>query len=571
MEEYNTSEENILETKQQNNKTLSEKVESMIYDDYKNVDLNKIIFESAMNNKSIFYASFFSFCGYLLQDVIFPNTFAKFTTDLPGFVKNISLYNVMLVICPYLVAEFLFYMNNLILSRAFPSMELEIIKMTTDKTIESIKTTRHPINVNEFILNLKKIMESRGFYFLILSYIAPTVLLGCSLVYYFINANVKIGLLVLFVLIILTLVTINFEDICINASYENEKMINVFYDNIQDTMANLDIVIVSDSKDREINKINDEMTNVYTNYSKSELESSSSVYKLHMYSLIIGIVFCGIAIKMYMDNVIDAATLVSLSISSILFMQYYNSTIGKIKQTIHFIGKFKNLNSYFSDFKIDNNNDKTNLIISNGIIKFDNVGLYFGKKKIFDNLSFTIEGDRKVGIIGDIGSGKTSILKMILGLVPYTGKIFIDNQDISLCAPNSILNQIVYIPQHPKMFNKNIFYNISYGTEYTEKDITDYIHKNNFSDFFKIFPDGLNTIVGKEGNKLSGGQKQIIALIRSLIQNKKILLIDEPTSSLDKKTKKVILDLINKIKNKTVIIVTHDDLLNGMFDDIIVL
>ena len=87
--------------------------------------------------------------------------------------------------------------------------------------------------------------------------------------------------------------------------------------------------------------------------------------------------------------------------------------------------------------------------------------------------------------------------------------------------------------------------------------------------FFNTFPKGLDTVAGKAGNNLSGGQKQMIALIRSLLQNKSILLLDEPSSSLDKKNKQIFIDLIKKLKNKTIIINTHDENLFDIFDDII--
>jgi ABC-type bacteriocin/lantibiotic exporter with double-glycine peptidase domain len=91
----------------------------------------------------------------------------------------------------------------------------------------------------------------------------------------------------------------------------------------------------------------------------------------------------------------------------------------------------------------------------------------------------------------------------------------------------------------------------------------------NLIPFINSFPNGLDTIVGKEGGNISGGQKQLIALIRSLIQNKLILLLDEPSSSLDSKTKNIFIQLIKSIKNKTIIISTHDNQIMSLFDNVI--
>ena len=95
------------------------------------------------------------------------------------------------------------------------------------------------------------------------------------------------------------------------------------------------------------------------------------------------------------------------------------------------------------------------------------------------------------------------------------------------------------------------------------------INEMNLTDFFNSFPNKLHTSVGKEGANVSGGQKQYIALMRALLQNKKILLLDEPTSSLDVDAKKILIDVIKKIKNKTIIISTHDPELVHIFDTVI--
>jgi len=534
----------------------------------KKIDIDDIIFRTTLNNKPILFSGLFALIAYLLQDVIFPNTFAGFTTDVPNFINNISFKSVMDIILPYLIAEFLFYVNNIVVSHNFPKIELEIVHEITDQTIESMKTSKRVLNTNEFIMNLKKVIESKGFYFLIVSHIVPTVLIAIGLTYNFMKNDYKTGFIVLAILLIFSYISFKFEHGCIETSVVTEKNLNIFYDEIQDVVANIDTVITSNTKNKEIKNISNEMVKVYKNYSQSEISASETVYKLHLSSLIISMIICGIAIKMYMDGNMDKSLLVSTCIMAILLMQYFNSAINKMKYTIHYFGKYRDIGRYFSDFKIETEN-KQKLIILNGNIRFDNVSLVYPNRTIFENLSFNIEGGQKTCIVGEIGSGKTSILKMILGLQEYTGTIYIDDQDISKCSQESIAVQVAYIPQHPKVFNKTIYYNVSYGSEYSKQDVINFINQINFKEFFTIFSNGLDTLVGKEGSKLSGGQKQIIALIRSLIQNKKILLIDEPTSSLDKNTKSIILNLISSIKNKTIVIVTHDGEVKKIFNNFI--
>ena len=147
---------------------------------------------------------------------------------------------------------------------------------------------------------------------------------------------------------------------------------------------------------------------------------------------------------------------------------------------------------------------------------------------------------------------------------------FIDGQNLKDCTYESIVNNIAYISQHPKLFNKSILYNIGYGAnDYSEKEITKQLVDYGLMEFINVFPDKLNTIVGKEGTGVSGGQRQFISFIRALIQNKKIILLDEPSSSLDQLSKEILMNLIKNLKNRTIIITTHDKELLPLFDKVI--
>lgn len=534
-----------------------------------NINLKNIIYESVLENKQIAFSMCALLSAYWLQDVVFPNTFSKFTSNVPKFISSISFDSVMLIIFPYMIAELGFYINNIIVSSILPKIELSVVQKLTTQAIESVKSTKVVLNTNEFIMNLKKVIESKSLYYLVVSNVLPTILISIGMIYNFSKASIKMGGVTLIIMIILFIITINIERHSVNASYENEDAMNLFYDNIQDVITNADTVITSNSIMKELNNINIEKSDIIDKYARSDVLASEAAYELHMISLLATVFLTGSAIKMNMDGTMPTELLVSICIMSILFMQNYNSTISKFKNAIHYIGKFYEINDYFAGFKLGPISIINNLKITNGDIEFKNVGISYGDKKVINNFNYFIKGNTKIGIIGNVGSGKTSLVKTIAGLIDYTGDIFIDNQNLKLCNYDSIMKYIVYIPQHPKMFNKDILYNISYGTSYKEEDIWKFLDKIHFADFFNGFQKKLKTKVGKEGNKLSGGQKQIISLVRSLLQNKAIILLDEPTSSLDQQTKTAIIDLLKRINGKTVLIVTHDESLINLFDDVI--
>jgi ABC-type multidrug transport system fused ATPase/permease subunit len=536
----------------------------------RSINLKNIIYSSLKENDKIILSIISVFTAYWLQDIVFPDVFSKFTTNVPEFIQNLSMSNVFGLLFPYLVAELLFYINNIIVADAIPNIELNIVKKITDETFESLKTSKQQINVNEYTMNLKKIIESKAIYYLVISYIVPTILVGLGMIYYFMRADLKMGLLSCLIMAIFMYITITFQQNTIKSSYENEDEINLFYDSIHDVVSNYDTVITSNTKDNEMIDLNNKKQLVKYKYTGSELKSTQSTFNLHLMSLATAVILNGFSFKLYIDGKLNKESLVTTAVTSILFMQYYNSTIVKFKNTIGHIGKFYEVSDYFDKFKIRENQSNDIFSMGKGNITFKNISLKYEDKLILDNFSYDVTGGNKIGIVGKVGSGKTSLLKMIAGLLDYDGNVYIDGQNIKKYDYNSIMEYVAYIPQHPKMFNNTIFYNITYGVNCDMAQLISFLQSINFLNFFEMgFKNGFDTQVGKEGTKLSGGQKQIIAILRALLKNKKILLLDEPTSSLDPETKKMVISLLNNIKNKTLLIVSHDQDINKIFDKVI--
>ena len=277
----------------------------------------------------------------------------------------------------------------------------------------------------------------------------------------------------------------------------------------------------------------------------------------------------GVAVNLYYKEMITSDMLITLCMTSYMFIQYYNSSVFKIKSVMNYIGKYKELSQYFGNFKINKEKKQINEKIGTGTIVFKGVHAIHDGVPLKKQLDFEIKGKTKVGIIGEIGTGKTSILKILCGLKTYTGTVYIDGKNFKDFSYEMITNNTTYIPQHPKLFNRTILDNLSYGTNYSEEEIIDYIKKLKLDKFFKKFDNGIYSNVGKEGAKLSGGQKQIVALIRAIIHQKQIILLDEPTSSLDSETKAIFINLIQSIKDRTIIVVTHDTSIHELFDEII--
>lgn len=200
------------------------------------------------------------------------------------------------------------------------------------------------------------------------------------------------------------------------------------------------------------------------------------------------------------------------------------------------------------------------LLVKDGTIRFNNVTFQYGQERLFRNLSVNIMGGERVGLVGVSGSGKSTFIKLILGLIePSSGSILIDNMDISTLSQESIMGSISFLNQDPILLHRSIKENIQYGNpEAPDEEVISAAKRAYIDDFIMSLPEGYNTLVGEKGIKLSGGQRQRIAMARAFLKPSKILIMDEATSSLDTVTEKHIQNSLDQLTiSKTSLIVTH--------------
>lgn len=211
-----------------------------------------------------------------------------------------------------------------------------------------------------------------------------------------------------------------------------------------------------------------------------------------------------------------------------------------------------------------------------GKIEFKNVTFAYpgAEYNALENVSFKIEAGEKVGILGRNGSGKTTIEKLILGLYkPTEGSVLIDGVDINQIDPVDLRKNIAYIPQDVLLLNGTVRENIVYKAPYVDDEtILKAIKVGGVDEFIDSNPLGADLPVQERGDGLSGGQRQSIAISRAFLIDSPIVLLDEPTNSLDNSTENKIRGLLKEnIKDKTAILVTHKVLLLDLVDRLIVM
>jgi ATP-binding cassette subfamily B protein len=200
------------------------------------------------------------------------------------------------------------------------------------------------------------------------------------------------------------------------------------------------------------------------------------------------------------------------------------------------------------------------LKMNRGEVVFDDVTFGYGEKKIFQNKSLRIDAGEKVGLVGYSGAGKSTFVNLILRFFGLNGgKILIDGQDIAAVALKSLRENIALIPQDPILFHRSLADNIRYGKiEASQAEVVEAAKLAHCDEFIRQTTYGYDSLVGERGTKLSGGEKQRIAIARAMLLKAPILILDEATSALDSVTEKYIQDSLEKLMaNRTTIVIAH--------------
>jgi len=255
--------------------------------------------------------------------------------------------------------------------------------------------------------------------------------------------------------------------------------------------------------------------------------------------------------------------------SFVIYSAYIGGNIGGIASVVtrmqRFIGATEDLFEMF-----DSDTEELQPVVEipkdqklSGNIKFDKLEFSYPSREgesVLKNINLQIQPNQVVALVGASGAGKSTIASLLLGLYPPSnGRLLFDNRESTSFSLSSLRHQIALVPQDIFLFGGTIRENIAYGKAgATEDEIIEAARLANAWEFIQRFPEGLDTIVGERGTQVSGGQRQRIAIARAILNNPKILILDEATSSLDSESERLVHQGLDQLmKGRTSIVIAH--------------
>lgn len=211
--------------------------------------------------------------------------------------------------------------------------------------------------------------------------------------------------------------------------------------------------------------------------------------------------------------------------------------------------------------EIEDRPDAKPLQVTQGEVKFENVSFaYQPDRPILHNVSFTISPGEKLAVVGASGAGKSTLARLLFRFYDVSeGEILIDEQNVRHVTQRSLRESIGIVPQDTVLFNESIYYNLAYAkVDASKEEVVRAAKLAHIHEFIESLPDKYETVVGERGLKLSGGEKQRVAIARTILKDPKILIFDEATSALDTRSEKAILaDLKTAAINHTTLVIAH--------------
>jgi len=395
----------------------------------------------------------------------------------------------------------------------------------------------------------------------IFSWVLPKLMTIVVINFYFLYYDLTLGCFLFIFLFLILYYNYNKYKKCIDLAKKKYDLYEEKAEVLQDKLSNLYSIYSFSQVKNEVEDFNNTTKELEDGQRESMLCSNNIKNTNTMLILILFISILYYLANLFKDEKISHEQLIKLYMILLFYFPTLNTFFSNLPDYSNQMGILSILNDYLDSIEIKEN-IKPDINITDG--KIDIINLNFGyndTKLIFKNFSLKVNSKQKLAIIGKSGSGKSTLIKILMGYVKVDdNSIFIDNQDINKYSLNSLRRQISYIGQNIKLFNKSIYYNIQYGNNYTKEQIDVLIKKYDLDLVFKNINNNFNINIGVNGELLSGGQKQVIQLLRIYNGNNKIIVLDEPTSALDVVTKKIIVQMIKDIsKDSTLIIITHDD------------
>lgn len=531
------------------------------------MDINTLIFEFLRNNRGYLVSYIIFMLAYPLTSVILPKYYGQIADDIKSN-KNPKFHVIALLLVitsvMYLVLE---HLDTKFIPKLQSYIRINIVRTILENYEDNFEEQEVGILISKLV---KLPIVVRDLVRQFRNYVVPLILVFILVIFRFAYIDKRIGLmLIVFMIAGCSIVYPMFKK-CMRISSKMDNETDHVHEDISEIFDNLMDIYSSNTIDNELKAMEKRQKQIVKRYRRTFTYTNKLRAVLNGLGIIIFLSVIIYSYKLYERKQIPLSDMINIVVTSMYIISKIGGFAGELPDMVFNLGAYMRTQEFFKNFKDYKSETMTHDFVD-GKVVFDNVSIKYGDKNVINNFNLNIEPGESVAILGKIGSGKSSLMKALMKLIPYEGNIYVDYGNVKNINPFSLRSQILYVRQNPLPFNRSLFDIITYGNSAVTRDQVESLFKK--YDLYGFFNHDLDASVGKKGGKLSGGQKMVMFLLRVMLQNdKKIVIIDEPTSSLDSDTSKKVMSIIKDVTQKqTTIIITHDESIKEIVKKVIYL
>ena len=512
---------------------------------------------------------------YPIQDVLLPHYYGQLIEALT--TNKDIVKNVIFVLSIFVFVEFGFILSDWHDITTLSSFQTFCRQEILKNLMKKYETNYSELFLGDLMSKLVKIpFTVIVWYERMKQYIIPYTLVFGFAVCYFGSYDKILGIALLITSFVYAIIVAGVPNhYCKGASTAKDQTMNLIHEEIEDTLRNF-IALHGDTEQQEDEIMR--LTKYETLFTVKFAETMKCLMNTKIWTSLVIVCFITVFILrsyyLLQKKKMTTAQFSSLFLILIYVLNCMIHVEGQMRDMIFDWGVICESDDLFNK-KPKNPYDlkpkiPTNLPAKKGI-GMQNIAFSFpgGGAQILKDITFHIEQGDTVVILGPIGSGKSTILKLLCKFNdPDNGTIYIDGKSYRDMSLKEIKQRVAYVPQTPILFNRSVYENITYGTKGVSRERVElFLQEIGVDKEFTNLENGLDTKIGKSGSKLSGGQRQVVWIVRTYFKNPDIIVLDEPTASLDEASKETVKLLLNVLmKEKTTIIVTHDDSIMDLAD-----
>jgi len=530
--------------------------------------LQELLYDFLNQNKKWVGTRFLlTLLNFPLEAIVISKLTGKIFTELATInkknysnIKNVALYIVFI----YAFLEISMSINDFYETKFWPRLDTHLRQYMYDKVMEKSEINYDSAKIGEITTRLLKVPWLIETYFeKTLTFVVPFVITLLVIIIYIFYNNKILGIFISVFCIIYYFMFYLLSRSGSKLRYKREKWENIVHENISDKIANSINIYTNGQIDNERNDLLNQQTKFGNMEKRYYIQRSKIKFYIGLLNIIFFAILIYLIIKFGIEGKISKEQMITLMTISLFLIKYIRMMSRRVVEVSMLQGSFNEMNNYLNTLNnmTAPNGHKTNFL-KDAKIDIKNLNFRYNNKleNVLDNINVTFEPKQDYIILGHSGSGKTTLVKLILGFYEHNeGTLKIDGIDMNQINRRYLRQHISYINQSTTLFDRTLIENIAYGTGKSNEYIKKKVKGMKVMQVFRELENGLNTPVGKNGDRLSGGQRQILLMLRNYFRPAKVLILDEPTSAIDSYYKKYVIELINELKkSRTIIIITHD-------------